>query len=105
MRSLLRIVGVGCLPALLLAPLFAQEKEAARAAPGAHTDPKPKDWKPAVFPAGAVAYGVELEVAAPPKLKADLETSRKRVESYLKAMAVTHPRMEGIEPSILREFQ
>jgi hypothetical protein len=35
----------------------------------------------------------------------ELETSRKRVESYLKVMSVTHPRMNGIGPEVLREFQ
>jgi hypothetical protein len=35
----------------------------------------------------------------------ELEKSRRRVEAYLKVMSVTHPRMEGIEPSVLREFQ
>lgn len=35
----------------------------------------------------------------------ELATSRKRVDGYLKVLDVTHKRMNGIEPSILREFQ
>jgi len=35
----------------------------------------------------------------------ELEDLRRRVEGYLRVMAVTHPRMNGIEPAVLREFQ
>ncbi len=34
-----------------------------------------------------------------------LATSRKRVDGYLKVLDVTHKRMNGIESSVLREFQ
>jgi hypothetical protein len=35
----------------------------------------------------------------------ELNTARKRTDGYLKVLDVTHKRMNGIEPSILREFQ
>ena len=34
-----------------------------------------------------------------------LQTQRKRVDGYLKVMGVTHTRMAGIEPSVLRSMQ
>lgn len=36
---------------------------------------------------------------------AQLEALRKRVDTYLKVMSVIHPRMNGIEPAILRAMQ
>jgi hypothetical protein len=36
---------------------------------------------------------------------AQLETLRKRVDLYLKVMSVIHPRMNGIEPTILRTMK
>jgi hypothetical protein len=35
----------------------------------------------------------------------DMETSRKRVDGYLKVLDVTYKRMDGVQPSVLREFQ
>jgi hypothetical protein len=35
----------------------------------------------------------------------ELSISRKRVDGFLKVLEVTHKRMDGIEPSILSEFQ
>jgi hypothetical protein len=35
----------------------------------------------------------------------ELTTARKRADGYLKVLDVTHKRMNGIEPSVLREFQ
>lgn len=238
-----RILGAHLLPPGVLAwvvvalfafaPAFAGQSAGGQAAPPLSLppeDPKLKDWKPAIFPAEAVAYGAALEAAAPPKLKAwceefarrempkrkidprdtmavvdqqfpknsdeardaaiflltylaykeedykqrqtvvqirrlddeasdimlqsklrrddeskrlastrttvspqqmmrnteedqqgeqrlrelgekhkqrmrELETSRRRIDGYLKVMGVTHPRMKGIEPSALKEFQ
>jgi negative regulator of replication initiation len=34
-----------------------------------------------------------------------LQMQRKRVDGYLKVMSVTHARMAGIEPSVLRSMQ
>ena len=35
----------------------------------------------------------------------ELDAARKRINFYLKAMAVTHPRMEGIPPESIRSLQ
>jgi hypothetical protein len=46
------------------------------------------------------------EMAENRKLKrAQLEMLRKRVDGYLKVMAVTHPRMNGVAPEVLRTIQ
>jgi len=46
----------------------------------------------------------DLDEARRRKIK-ELSVSRKRVDGYLKVLDVTHKRMNGIEPSILGEFQ
>jgi hypothetical protein len=46
----------------------------------------------------------ELDEARGRKIK-ELSISRKRVDGFLKVLDVTHKRMNGIEPSILSEFQ
>ncbi len=46
----------------------------------------------------------ELDEARGRKIK-ELSISRKRVDGHLKVLDVTHKRMNGIEPSILSEFQ
>jgi hypothetical protein len=64
----------GALVALLAAtPALAQGNPGGQGAPPLSVpkeDPRVKDWKPALFPADALAYGAALEAAAPPKLKA-----------------------------------
>jgi len=46
----------------------------------------------------------ELDEAHERKIK-ELSTSRRRVDGFLKVLDVTYKRMNGIEPSILTEFQ
>jgi hypothetical protein len=46
----------------------------------------------------------ELDEARGQKIK-ELSISRKRIDGFLKVLDVTHKRMNGIEPSILSEFQ
>jgi hypothetical protein len=46
------------------------------------------------------------EMAQDRKMKiGQLETLRKRVDGYLKVMGVTYPRMNGVEPAVLRTMQ
>lgn len=75
-NALLKFAGFACLALVMCACGFLTEVQAGTLGPQEKQDKKKEkepgiqDWKPAVFPADAIAYGEALHKAAPPGIKA-----------------------------------